>query len=131
MSDPIEPNDEENEQDEQLEEEKEVGIEEPKKEAHKVDALGFFCFLIFVCVVFFLLTSYWLGAYPFTTTPIYSMIGAFVGYQVIFDDKVVFQILYGVAYGTLLIGLWRYKYEPWLIILVAILGAMLFFMFFF
>ena len=114
-------------------EEEEEWVEdiEAKDFKERIDALGFFSYLIFICVVFFLLISFWQGTYPFIPVARYNIFLSFVGYEIVLQDKLAFYILYGVGFGCLLIGLWRYKYEYWLIILVAILGTMLFFMFFY
>ena len=122
---------EDEEEDLDFEEEEDLKDEEIKDFKERVDAIGFFSYLIFICVVFFLLISFWQGTYPFMPVARYNIFLSFVGYEVALQDKLAFYILYGVGFGCLLIGLWRYKYEYWLIILVAILGTMLFFMFFY
>ncbi|MFX0139329.1 MAG: hypothetical protein ACFFDN_37155 [Candidatus Hodarchaeota archaeon] len=111
--------------------EEEAEEEEPGTSELKVDGIGFFSFLVFICIVFFLLISFWQGTYPFIPVAAYNIFGSFIGYQVVFSDRLAFYLLYWVGFGALLIGLWRYKYEYWLIILVAILGTMIFFMFFY
>jgi hypothetical protein len=105
--------------------------EKPKKEGFIADALGFTCFLIFILLTFFLIISWWQGTYPFQAVPFYNLLGVMTGYQSVFYDRIGFDIIYWAAFGCLLLGLWRYKYEYWLIILVGILGTMMFFMFFF
>jgi len=100
------------------------------KEELLVDAFGFACFLTFVLIIFFLLFSYIEGTYPFTIVPTYNIIGYNLGYIPVLQDYLVFYILYWVTLGCLLLGLWRYNYEWWLILLMGILGTMLFFMFF-
>ena len=118
-----------NEVTDQIEEEE---IEEGIEEELKVDSLGFFCFLIFVLIVFFLLLAYWTATYPFGTYYSYSFYDDASGSPLIYlYDQFAFYVLYWIGFICLLIGLVRYKYEFWLIILVAILGTMVFFMFFF
>ncbi|NVM04019.1 MAG: hypothetical protein HWN67_16935 [Candidatus Helarchaeota archaeon] len=128
---PEEEDIDEEEEDEELGEEEEEEEERLKKDEIKVDGIGFFSFLVFVLVVFFLLISFWQATYPFIPVTAYNIFGSNIGYNVVLYDKLAFYILYGVGFGCLLIGLWRYKYEYWLIILVAILGTMVFFMFFY
>jgi hypothetical protein len=124
----VEEEDEELGEEEEVEEQEDVELKEGEL---KVDGMGFFSFLVFICVVFFLLISFWQGTYPFILVGSYNIFGSLVGYNVAIYDRLAFYILYGFGFGCLLIGLWRYKYEYWLIILVAILGTMIFFMFFY
>ncbi len=123
-----EEEDEELDEEEEEEEEEEVELKEGEP---RVDGIGFFGFLVFICVVFFLLISFWQGTYPFVPVASYNIFGSLVGYNVTIYDRLAFYILYAAGFGCLLIGLWRYKYEYWLIILIAILGTMIFFMFFY
>ncbi|NHI93652.1 MAG: hypothetical protein EAX96_14290 [Candidatus Lokiarchaeota archaeon] len=101
---------------------------EPKDKTY--DQLGLIFFIGFIFCVFYIIFSQLMGLYPFQIEG--ELIGGtFIGSGRIFlANPVLLYIIYWIGLAFLLLGFYRIKWEPQLIILIGIIGALIFFAFF-
>ncbi|MHA1784047.1 MAG: hypothetical protein ACTSVE_02510 [Candidatus Helarchaeota archaeon] len=126
-----EPLDDENIDEEDESPKKKQGLNgEIKSEESHVDYLSLVFFIGFLCCVFYFIFGLLIGLYPFQTEGEWIG-GTFIGSGAVFvANAPLLYILYWSGFICLLLGFYRIKWDPKIIVLIGILGTLIFFVFF-